>query len=187
MSMLTAKHEKPEESNIDYKPAEGWVAAQIVAIADLGEEEFKGELKKKMGVMFAIDETLNLGEDSEVVCKSVLNKYNVPENPFFEKAGIIKNLAKPAKFTFSEQPSLVELLGMQCRVKLEKSDTGKGPYITMVDEPDKKNPFELTTEMYVPKFWLVDAQGKPTGIDICTIDNGLVKAELWKKEEMYND
>lgn len=161
MSLLTKKLN--EGGNSDWTPSLGWHEMRIVGICDLGKEmnPVSGKMQDKISVMTLIDELTESG-----VQKSKLDKYTAS---LHEKSGFVVNILKPAGVKVE---ALSETLGTCFRGKLAYDDSGKYLNIKTVDDCEK--PLEILPGVTVPKFWLQDKDGKPTGYEFI-VEDGISK------------
>ena len=158
MSLLTQKH---ENNTNDYSPTEGWHEVRAVGVADIGEfpNKFKnGKMQAKISVLFAFDEYMDF--NGEQVQKTKVERFTAS---LHEKSGLVTKFLAPAGH---EIESLDKIVGLNFRVKIKQE--GEYMNISNCDEPEK--PLGPSKDLYVPKFWLVDSEDKPTGFDIITED-----------------
>ena len=154
-------------SDIDWNPSEKWHEVRIVGVADLGEEANTyqdGKMQPKISVYLQFAETVTLGDST--INKTKCEKFTAS---LHERASIVSKLLAPAGISVE---SFDELLGQTLRVKIQKNDK----WFNIVNADESETPLALADNMYVPKFWLVDKEGKETGYDILVEDG--VKAEL---------
>ena len=88
-----------------------------------------------------------------------------------EKSGLMTKLLEPA--CLDDIESLDQLIGKNLKIKFATSDCGKYCNIKGVDESE--TPLPPTEGIYIPKFWLVNKEGNPTGYDYL-LDDGVIDA-----------
>jgi hypothetical protein len=174
MSLLTKKQNNAASTgNTDFAPSEGWHEVRIVGVADIGEEPNKfqdGKLQAKISVLFAFDEVMEFG-DKEVQ-KTKVEKFTAS---LHEKSGLVTKILAPAGHSVE---SFDQLIGLTMRLKLKKD--GNWTNIANCDESEKA--LAASSELYVPKFWIVNAEGEATGYDMITEDGVIEEVRVANAE-----
>lgn len=146
---------------INWNPSEGWHEVIIGGIADIGSFPNKyqgGKMQAKVGIFYIFDETLTMGED--VLLKTKIERYTASLG---SKSNLFKNIVSPCEM--QGVSTLSDLVGRRLRLKLRQ----EGEYLNIIlaDESAKDvEAFNDLSDVYVPKFWLQDKEGKPTGYNM---------------------
>lgn len=176
MSLLTKKQNTGSNNNssINWAPEDKWHEVRIVGVADIGEIPNKfqnGKMQAKISVLFAFDEYVE-GESGAKIQKTKVERFTAS---LHEKSGLVTKILSPAGHTIE---SFDQLVGLNMRLKLKT----EGEYQNIVNCDESESPLGESSELYVPKFWLVDKEGDATGFDMI-VDTGVIADLRPVKEE----
>lgn len=147
----------PSNDNSDLEVSVGMHQAICTSVCYLGEIEsvYNGETKvqPKFQLYFAV-------KDGEKVKNLTSRRYTLS---FSQMSAISKDL----KTWKAEVNSLQDFLGKRASLVVTKDD--KYVNIQSILPPQGDVEIDLT-EVFIPKFWLVDKEGQETGYEVATMD-----------------
>jgi hypothetical protein len=170
-----------------YKAEPGIHQATCVALVDQGNQEnsFKpGSVQRKGQILWALnDQTLVFTKEGKEP-EDTLEPITVISKPytlsFHEKAALPKDMATLGIKVDPKTTTFGSLLGTKCMLIIGRDEEDR---VSVQVAPPAKNQADPEKPVYLPKFWLSDKDGKPTGWKIKKIDKLVIEGERPKHEK----
>ena len=170
-----------------YRPTLGIHQATIVAVLDMGEVENKfqpGKSQRKGQILFALnDQTVVFTEEGKEAVDTK-EPVAVPSRwytiSFNEKATLVKDVASMGFKIDPKTTTFGSLVGTKCMLIVNEGEEG---HIKLTLAPPAKNQADPEKPVYLPKFWISDKDGKPTGYRMKTHPTLVIQGERPKHEE----
>lgn len=170
-----------------YRASVGIHQATCVAVLDMGEQENKfqpGKKQRKGQMLFALnDQTVVFAEegkeptDTKEPVTVASRWYTISFN---EKASLVKDVGSMGVKIDPKATTFGSLVGAKCMLIINEGEEGQ---LKVTLAPPAKNQADPEKPVYLPKFWLSDSEGNPTGYKVKTHPTLVIPGVRPKHEE----